>query len=92
MARISEVFGAMPSSTLPMVTIARRLPRGWLPPDVANSATDAAEYFLSVIFPAAQMLIMDYNRVVRDLNGLTEERISGCGRPTLHGQPGPRSR
>ena len=30
-----------------------------------------AEYFLSVIFPAHQMRIMDYNRVVRDLNGLS---------------------
>jgi len=30
-----------------------------------------AGYFLSVIFPAHQMRIMDYNRVVRDLNGMT---------------------
>lgn len=30
---------------------------------------DSAEYFLAVIFPARQMRIMDYNRVVRDLNG-----------------------
>ncbi len=28
--------------------------------------------FLSVIFPARQMKILDYNRVVRDLNGLDE--------------------
>lgn len=28
------------------------------------------EYFLSVIFPHHQMKILDYNRVVRDLNGL----------------------
>ena len=31
--------------------------------------------FLSVIFPAAQMKILDYNRVVKDLNGLTEEEF-----------------
>lgn len=31
----------------------------------------AASHFLSVIFPAHQMRIMDYNRVVRDLNGLS---------------------
>jgi uncharacterized protein (DUF1015 family) len=30
---------------------------------------DSAEYFLAVIFPARQMRIMDYNRVIRDLNG-----------------------
>lgn len=29
-----------------------------------------SDYFLSVIFPAHQMQILDYNRVVRDLNGL----------------------
>ncbi len=31
--------------------------------------------FLSVIFPAAQMKILDYNRVVKDLNGLSEEEF-----------------
>jgi uncharacterized protein (DUF1015 family) len=30
---------------------------------------DSSDYFLAVIFPARQMRIMDYNRVVRDLNG-----------------------
>ncbi len=29
-------------------------------------------YFLSVIFPDDQLYIMDYNRIVRDLNGYTE--------------------
>lgn len=31
------------------------------------------DYFLSVIFPDNQMMILDYNRVVRDLNGLEPE-------------------
>ena len=30
-------------------------------------------YFLSVLFPDEELMIMDYNRVVKDLNGLTEE-------------------
>lgn len=30
-------------------------------------------YFLSVLFPDDQLMIMDYNRAVRDLNGLEEE-------------------
>jgi uncharacterized protein (DUF1015 family) len=34
---------------------------------------DAAGYFLTVIFPHNQMQILDYNRVVRDLNGMTPE-------------------
>lgn len=30
-----------------------------------------AEHFLSVLFPDNELMIMDYNRVIRDLNGLT---------------------
>jgi uncharacterized protein (DUF1015 family) len=34
-------------------------------------------YFLSVIFPHQTMVILDYNRVVRDLNGRTAETLLG---------------
>ena len=30
-------------------------------------------YFLSVLFPDEQLMIMDYNRVVKDLNGMSQE-------------------
>lgn len=30
-------------------------------------------YFLSVLFPDEELMIMDYNRVVKDLNGMPEE-------------------
>ncbi len=32
-------------------------------------------YFLSVLFPDEQLYIMDYNRVVKDLNGLSEDQF-----------------
>ena len=32
-------------------------------------------FFLSVLFPDEQLMIMDYNRVVKDLNGLSEEEF-----------------
>ncbi len=32
-------------------------------------------YFLAVIFPASQLFIMDYNRLVKDLNGRTPEQF-----------------
>ncbi len=32
-------------------------------------------YFLSVIFPDDQLMIMDYNRVIKSLNGYTEEKF-----------------
>ncbi|MBU0501564.1 MAG: DUF1015 family protein [Gammaproteobacteria bacterium] len=38
----------------------------------AHGGEESYNYFLSVIFPHNQMRIMDYNRVVRDLNGLDE--------------------
>ncbi|MDO4323362.1 MAG: DUF1015 family protein [Lachnospiraceae bacterium] len=32
-------------------------------------------YFLSILFPDDELMIMDYNRVVKDLNGLTKEEF-----------------
>ncbi|MDR1115362.1 MAG: DUF1015 domain-containing protein [Tannerella sp.] len=32
-------------------------------------------YFMAVCFPATQLTIIDYNRVVKDLNGLTDEEF-----------------
>jgi len=37
--------------------------------------SEAAKYFLTTIFPANQLAILDYNRVVKDLNGLTESAL-----------------
>lgn len=36
---------------------------------------EAFNYFLSVLFPDDQLMILPYNRVVRDLNGLSEEEF-----------------
>lgn len=41
-----------------------------------NPQYDGSEgfnYFLATLFPADELRIMDYNRVVRDLNGMSEE-------------------
>ncbi len=37
------------------------------------AATQAADYFLTTLFPSNQLHIMDYNRVVKDLNGLSND-------------------
>lgn len=39
----------------------------------AAGDTEGANYFLTTLFPASQLRIMDYNRVVKDLNGLSKE-------------------
>jgi uncharacterized protein (DUF1015 family) len=38
-------------------------------------------YFMAVCFPASQLTIIDYNRVVKDLNGLTPEEFLEALRP-----------
>lgn len=35
--------------------------------------TPAADYFLTTLFPASELQILDYNRVITDLNGLSKE-------------------
>ena len=39
----------------------------------AKKKTESAAYFLAVAFPHDQMRIFDYNRVIKDLNGLSPE-------------------
>lgn len=49
-------------------------------------------YFLSVLFPASELAILPYNRVVHDLNGLTVEEFLARVQDTfevLHKQPQP---
>jgi uncharacterized protein (DUF1015 family) len=40
-----------------------------------HKGTEEYNYFLVVIFPHNQMQILDYNRVVKDLNGLSKEEF-----------------
>jgi uncharacterized protein (DUF1015 family) len=41
----------------------------------AGNGEQNSDYFLSVIYPHKQMKILDYNRVVTDLNGLTRSEL-----------------
>ncbi len=55
---------------------------------VANSrgGEGSHSYFLAVLFPQAEMTILDYNRVLRDLNGRSPPDAA-CGiAPALHGR------
>jgi uncharacterized protein (DUF1015 family) len=77
--RLTQAFDAMPAiyiadghhRSAAASRVAAALNRG---PDAMSS------YFLSVIFPHKQMKILDYNRVVKDLNGLSAEALlAGVG-------------
>ncbi len=71
--RLTLLFDAMPalyiadghhrSAAASRVAAARR----------GKNKNDAAEYFLAVAFPHDQMRIFDYNRVIKDLNGLSKD-------------------
>lgn len=41
----------------------------------AHTGEEEYNFFMSVCFPASQLKIMDYNRVVKDLNGLSDEEF-----------------
>lgn len=41
--------------------------------NAAHTGDEAYNYFLSVIFPHDQLQILDYNRVVKDLNGMSSK-------------------
>ncbi|KGI60215.1 hypothetical protein HMPREF3034_00109 [Prevotella sp. DNF00663] len=40
-----------------------------------HKGTEEYNYFMAVCFPASQLTILDYNRVVKDLNGLSSEEF-----------------
>ena len=40
-----------------------------------HDGTEEYNYFMAVCFPESQLKIIDYNRVVKDLNGLTPEQL-----------------
>jgi uncharacterized protein (DUF1015 family) len=76
-ARISAAFNAMPalyiadghhrSASASRIAAARRAA------NPGHTGNEPYNFFLSVIFPAHEMRIMDYNRVITDLNGLSAE-------------------
>lgn len=74
-ATITKLF----SEKVPFTYIADGHHRAASAAKVSKTLPDSAEakYFLTVIFPAAELAIMDYNRLVKDLNGyITEDFIS----------------
>lgn len=40
-----------------------------------HTGKEEYNYFMAVCFPATQLTVIDYNRVVKDLNGLTSEQF-----------------
>ena len=54
---------------------------------LGEKAGSGADFFLTTLFPANQLHIMDYNRVVKDLNGLDEASFLEKIQSSFHIEP-----
>ena len=78
-ARITEIFAGIPAlyvadghhrtAAAALVGAEKRAA------NLNHTGDEEYNYFLAVIFPESQLKIIDYNRVVRDLNGLTPDEF-----------------
>lgn len=76
---ITKAFAAMPSLYIAdghhRSAAAARVGLEKAQTDPNHTGDEEYNYFLAVAFPASHLRIIDYNRVVRDLNGLTPEQF-----------------
>jgi len=74
--RITEIFGEVPALYVAdghhRTAAAARVAQEKKAANPKHTGKEEYNYFLAVIFPDDQLRIIDYNRVVKDLNGLTK--------------------
>ena len=77
--RITELFAAIPALYVAdghhRTAAAARVGQECMAANPNHSGNEEYCYFLAVTFPASQLRIIDYNRVVKDLNGLSKEEF-----------------
>ena len=77
--RITELFANIPALYVAdghhRTAAAARVGQECMAKNPAHKGDEEYCYFLAVTFPASQLRIIDYNRVVRDLNGLSESEL-----------------
>ena len=78
-ARITEIFKNIPALYVAdghhRTAAAARVGAEKRENNPNHTGNEEYNYFLAVIFPASQLHVIDYNRVVKDLNGLTPEQF-----------------
>ncbi|MBQ3197721.1 MAG: DUF1015 domain-containing protein [Alistipes sp.] len=76
---ITELFASVPALYVAdghhRTAAAARVGQECMQKNPSHTGEEEYCYFLAVTFPASQLRIIDYNRVVRDLNGLTKEEL-----------------
>ncbi|MFI3306480.1 MAG: DUF1015 family protein [Rikenellaceae bacterium] len=74
-AKITEIFAEIPALYVAdghhRTAAAARVGQECMAANPSHTGEEEYCYFLAVSFPASQLKIIDYNRVVKDLNGLT---------------------
>lgn len=77
--RITEIFAAIPALYVAdghhRTAAAARVGQEKKAANPNHTGNEEYNYFLAVIFPDNQLRIIDYNRVVKDLNGLTPAQL-----------------
>ena len=77
--RITELFASIPALYVAdghhRTAAAARVGQECMAANPNHNGTEEYCYFLAVTFPASQLRIIDYNRVVKDLNGLSKEEF-----------------
>lgn len=78
-ARITEIFKNVPAMYVAdghhRTAAAARVGAEKRAQNPNHTGDEEYNYFLAVIFPESQLHVIDYNRVVRDLNGLTPDEF-----------------
>lgn len=78
-ARITEIFKNIPAMYVAdghhRTAAAARVGAEKRAQNPNHTGDEEYNYFLAVIFPESQLHVIDYNRVVRDLNGLTPDEF-----------------
>ncbi len=78
-ARITELFAAMPAMYIAdghhRSAAAALVGAEKASQNPNHTGNEEYNFFMAVCFPASQLTIIDYNRVVKDLNGLTVSQL-----------------
>lgn len=77
--RITEIFSGIPAFYVAdghhRTAAAARVGAEKKKLNPEHTGDEEYNYFMAVVFPESQLKIIDYNRVVKDLNGMTAEEI-----------------
>lgn len=78
-SRITEIFSGIPAFYVAdghhRTAAAARVGAERKKQNPGHTGDEEYNYFMAVAFPESQLKIIDYNRVIKDLNGMTEEEI-----------------